>query len=92
MTREALDAFLEKSKIFRLLDEEGRERLGRIAQEIDHPAGSVIKLELQDGDRRVHVETTRDHYAALAHPLAGERLYVKPRQVRVFVESEAAAG
>jgi sulfate transport system ATP-binding protein len=48
-------------------------------------AGAVIKLELEDGEARpVQVETTREQFEAL-HPKAGERLYVKPRQVRIFV-------
>ena len=50
-----------------------------------NPAGAVIKLELEDGESRlVQVEITREQYEAL-HPKAGESLYVKPRQVRVFV-------
>ena len=49
------------------------------------PAGAVIKLELEDGETRlVQVETTREQFLAL-HPKAGEQLYVKPRQVRIFV-------
>ena len=49
------------------------------------PAGAVVKLELEDGENRlVQVETTREQFEAL-HPKAGERLYVKPRQVRIFV-------
>jgi sulfate transport system ATP-binding protein len=48
-------------------------------------AGAVVKLELEDGETRlVQVETTRDQFEAL-HPKAGESLYVKPRQVRIFV-------
>jgi sulfate transport system ATP-binding protein len=48
-------------------------------------AGAVVKLELEDGETRpVQVETTRERYEAL-HPTAGERFYVKPRQVRIFV-------
>jgi sulfate transport system ATP-binding protein len=51
-----------------------------------NPAGAVFKLELEDGDdRRVQVEATREQYEAL-HPRTGERLYVRPRQVRIFVE------
>jgi len=50
-----------------------------------NPAGAVIKLELEDGETRlVQVETTREQFEAL-HPKAGEQLYVKPRQVRIFV-------
>jgi sulfate/thiosulfate transport system ATP-binding protein len=54
-----------------------------------NPAGAVVKLELQDGeDRTVQVEITREQFESL-HPASGERLYVKPRQVRIFVESVA---
>jgi sulfate transport system ATP-binding protein len=50
-----------------------------------NPAGAVVKLELEDGETRlVQVEATRAQFEAL-HPEAGERLYVKPRQVRIFV-------
>jgi hypothetical protein len=50
-----------------------------------NPAGAVVKLELEDGEgRAVQVETTREQFEAL-HPSAGERFYVKPRQVRIFV-------
>jgi sulfate/thiosulfate transport system ATP-binding protein len=50
-----------------------------------HPAGAVVKLELEDGETRtVQVETTRDQFEAL-HPKTGERFYVTPRQVRIFV-------
>jgi sulfate transport system ATP-binding protein len=53
-------------------------------------AGAVVKLELGTEDQRVvHVETTREQYEAL-RPTAGERLYVRPRQVRVFVEPRDA--
>jgi sulfate/thiosulfate transport system ATP-binding protein len=49
-------------------------------------AGAVIKLELEDADARpVQVEATRQQFEAL-QPAAGERLYVKPRQVRIFVD------
>ncbi len=50
MGREALDAFIEKSKIFSLLDEEGRTRLARISQEVAFPAGTVIFREGDEGD------------------------------------------
>ena len=50
-----------------------------------NPAGAVVKLELEDGEARlVQVETTREQFEAL-QPAAGERLYVRPRQVRIFV-------
>jgi sulfate transport system ATP-binding protein len=49
-------------------------------------AGAVVKLELTNGDDQVvQVETTREQYEAL-NPAPGERLYVKPRQVRIFIE------
>jgi sulfate transport system ATP-binding protein len=51
-------------------------------------AGAVVRLELEDGDESpVQVETTRGDFLAL-DPRAGERLYVRPRQVRVFVDRE----
>jgi sulfate/thiosulfate transport system ATP-binding protein len=51
-----------------------------------NPAGAVIKLELADGDGHlVQVEATREQYESL-QPTLGERLFVKPRQVRIFVE------
>jgi len=54
-------------------------------------AGAVVKLELvADDDRVVQVETTRALYATL-HPTTGERLYVRPRQVRIFVEPGGTA-
>ena len=50
------------------------------------PAGAVVKLELEDADRRlIQVETTRERFESL-RPEPGERLYVRPRQVRIFVE------
>ncbi len=56
-----------------------------------NPAGAVVKLDLEDGARRlVQVEATREQFEALL-PGAGERLYVKPRRVRIFVEPEAEA-
>jgi len=49
------------------------------------PAGAVIKLELADDEGRlVQVESTRGAYEEL-HPAVGERLRVRPRQVRIFV-------
>ncbi|HET7292806.1 MAG TPA: sulfate ABC transporter ATP-binding protein [Vicinamibacteria bacterium] len=49
-------------------------------------AGAVVRLELEDGDARaVQVEATREQFEAL-RPLLGERLYVTPRQVRIFVD------
>jgi hypothetical protein len=50
-----------------------------------------MRLELLDEDHRpVQVETTREEFDAL-HPNTGERFYVKPRQVRIFVEPEAVS-
>ena len=51
----------------------------------------MIRLELEDGEKRpVQVEITRDEFDAL-QPQPGERLHVKARQVRIFVEPELAA-
>ena len=53
-----------------------------------HPAGSVARLELVHGeDRVVQVETTHEALAALA-PNLGERLYVRPKNLRVFLHQE----
>ena len=50
-----------------------------------NPAGAVIKLELEDDEGRlVQVETTRGPFDEL-QPVVGERLRVRPRQVRIFV-------
>jgi sulfate/thiosulfate transport system ATP-binding protein len=55
-------------------------------------AGGVIRLELAtEDDRALHVETTREHFEVL-RALDGERLYVRPRQVRIFVEEEGVHG
>ena len=50
------------------------------------PAGAVVKLELSDADgRSLQAEVTREQNEALqAH--VGERLYVKPRKLRIFVD------
>lgn len=53
--------------------------------EIANVAGAIVKLELlDDGRRQLQVEVARDHYDAL-NPKIGERLYVRPRKIRVFV-------
>jgi sulfate transport system ATP-binding protein len=50
-------------------------------------AGAIVKLELLDDRRQLlQVEVARDHYEAL-NPKIGERLYVKPKKIRVFVAS-----
>jgi sulfate transport system ATP-binding protein len=47
--------------------------------------GGIVKLDLSDPDGRlIRVEIGRDAYAALA-PRAGERLYITPRTLRVFL-------
>ena len=52
-------------------------------------AGAVIKLELEDEEgRAVQVETTRAAFDEL-RPSLGERLRVRPRQVRIFVAPPA---
>jgi sulfate transport system ATP-binding protein len=48
-------------------------------------AGSVARIELADDDGRpIQVELSRERFLALA-PLQGERFYVTPRNVRVFL-------
>ena len=49
-------------------------------------AGAIVKLELIDDDRQLlQVEVAREHYDGL-NPKIGERLYVTPKKIRVFVE------
>jgi sulfate/thiosulfate transport system ATP-binding protein len=49
------------------------------------PAGAVVRLELEGGDGALlRVEIPRDRHEAL-RPQVGERLYLRPRQMRVFV-------
>jgi len=51
----------------------------------------VVKLELADDEGRlVQVESTRAAFEEL-HPVVGERLRVRPRQVRIFVAPSAEA-
>ena len=48
-------------------------------------AGSVARIELSDDENRsIQVELSRERFLALA-PLVGERFYVTPRNVRVFL-------
>jgi sulfate transport system ATP-binding protein len=50
-------------------------------------AGAIVKLELvDDGRRLLQVEVARDQYDAL-NPHIGERLYVTPKKLRVFLAS-----
>jgi sulfate transport system ATP-binding protein len=52
-----------------------------------HAAGAVVKLELADDEGRVlQVDLTRPQYEEI-RPETGERLYVRPRTVRVFVDT-----
>ncbi len=55
------------------------------------PAGAVTRLELEEpAGGLLQVEIARERYAAL-DPKLGERLYLRPRQMRVFVGSETGA-
>jgi hypothetical protein len=48
----------------------------------------VIKLDFDHGDSAlIHAEITREQFETLS-PALGERLYVKPRKVRIFVEPD----
>jgi len=51
------------------------------------PAGAVMRLELEDGEGKLlQVELPRERYEELAlRP--GERLYLRPRRVRVFLDA-----
>ena len=51
------------------------------------PAGAVVKLELADAEgRSMQAEVTREQNESL-QARVGERLYVKPRKLRIFVET-----
>jgi sulfate transport system ATP-binding protein len=51
-----------------------------------HAAGALVKLELvAEGQRTILVETPRERYDALK-PSVGERLHVRARQMRIFVD------
>jgi sulfate transport system ATP-binding protein len=50
-----------------------------------HAAGAIMRLELVGDDKQIlQVEVARDRFDSLA-PTVGERLYVRPRKIRVFV-------
>jgi sulfate transport system ATP-binding protein len=50
-------------------------------------AGAVVKIEATDRhDQSIQIELGRDRYEAL-RVIVGETVYVKPRQVRVFMDS-----
>jgi sulfate transport system ATP-binding protein len=56
-----------------------------------HSAGALVKLELADDDGHVlQVDLTRQRHAELGLE-EGERVYVRPRTLRVFVEEAAQA-
>jgi sulfate/thiosulfate transport system ATP-binding protein len=51
-------------------------------------AGAIVRLELKDDEGHLlQVELARDNFEALA-PRVNERLYVRPRKLRVFVAGE----
>src|SRR5688572_10041136 len=51
-------------------------------------AGAIIRLELLDDERKLlQVDIAREHYDGL-NPKIGERLYVRPKKIRVFVEAQ----
>jgi len=49
-------------------------------------AGALVKIEVMDDERRpVQIELGREIYERI-RAIIGERVYVKPRTVRVFVD------
>jgi sulfate/thiosulfate transport system ATP-binding protein len=53
-----------------------------------NPAGAIVRMELKgDEGRLLQVEVARDRFDTLA-PRPGERLYVRPSKLRVFVTEE----
>jgi sulfate transport system ATP-binding protein len=56
-----------------------------------HAAGATVKLELADEEGRLlQVDVTRQRHDEV-RPQPGERLYVRPRTLRVFVEPRSGA-
>jgi sulfate transport system ATP-binding protein len=52
-----------------------------------NPSGAVVKLEFEDAEGgRLQVETPRERFEAL-DPRPGERLYLRPRRMRVFLDA-----
>ena len=50
-------------------------------------SGAVVKIETVDGDGRpMQIEMGRDRYQAI-RAIPGEKVYVRPRRVRVFMEA-----
>jgi sulfate transport system ATP-binding protein len=50
-------------------------------------AGAIVKIEVDDDDRRaMQVELGREEYARI-RAIIGERVYVTPRRVRVFMDT-----
>ena len=53
-------------------------------------AGAVVKIEVMDDERRsIQVELGRDRYEQV-RAIVGEKIYVKPRKVRVFMTTPDA--
>jgi sulfate transport system ATP-binding protein len=51
-------------------------------------AGAIVRMELLDDERKLlQVEVAREYYDGL-NPKIGERLYVRPKKIRVFVEAQ----
>jgi sulfate transport system ATP-binding protein len=51
-------------------------------------AGAVVKIEAGDDDGRlIQVELGRDQYEGI-RAIVGERVYIKPRRVRVFMDTQ----
>jgi sulfate transport system ATP-binding protein len=56
-----------------------------------HSAGAIVKLELLDEEgRTLQVDLTRQRHDEI-QPVTGDRLYVRPRTLRVFVEAASEA-
>lgn len=51
------------------------------------PAGGLVRLEFEGADGALlQVEIARDRHEELS-PQVGERLYLRPRRVRVFLDA-----
>jgi CRP-like cAMP-binding protein len=106
MTPEAIAPLVAQSKIFAMLDPEGRLRLASIAKEVQFPAGTVVMTEGQEGSSfylllsgmlRVeasdYTQSQRHVATLLAGAVFGEiaALTGEPRTATITSASEAAA-
>ena len=73
-----------------LIRQSSSETLDSATVEHIQPVGPRVRIELRRNDQSViDVELTREQYLELK-PERGERVYIKPKNIRVFLENAAA--